>query len=129
MLKKLMLGSCALLMVSGSPMGFAHDVSCELQIAVASPPIPRGQSVAFNVMNEVGINKSFILEAGSPYKVITNLSCLATPYSVSATLFEQAPNLVTPQPIGECSLKVGYILLKDPNSSAAAVFPYDFDCN
>jgi len=124
MLKKIMWSSCALLMMSGSPVSFAQDVSCELQLAVASPPIPRGQNVAFNIVNELGVNKSFILEAGNPYKVITNLSCLSTPYSISATLFEQGMK----QAIGQCNLKVGYVLLKEPNSSAAAVFPYDFDC-
>lgn len=126
MLKNLILGGCALAMMGGVTSSFAQDVSCEVQIAVASPPIPRGQSVAFNIINELGINKSFILEAGHPYKVITNLSCLPAPYSISATLFEQGTGVQ--RSIGQCNLKVGYILLKEPNSSAAAVFPYDFDC-
>ncbi|RUR13019.1 hypothetical protein ELY15_03625 [Legionella sp. km772] len=125
MVKNLVLSGCALLMMGSSVVSFAHDVSCEVQIAVASPPIQRGQSVAFNIVNEVGVNKSFILEAGNPYKVVTNLSCLPTPYSISATLFEPG----TLQAIGQCNLKVGFVLLKDPNSSAAAVFPYDFDCH
>ncbi len=128
MLKKLIISGYVVLAMTIPQHSAAQDNSCEVQVAVASPPVPRDNSVAFNISNEQGVNKSFILDAGNQPKTITNLSCLPSPYLISASLFAQTPNQLNNQPIGQCTLKAGYILLKSSNSSASVVFPYDFNC-
>lgn len=128
MLKQLILAGCSLMAITLSASTFAADNSCELQIAASTPPLTINDRVSFNIVNDLGTSKSFMLQAGSPPKIISNLPCSTSPYLIGATLFSDI-NEIGAQPVGQCALKAGYILLKSSNSSVAVVFPNDFTCN
>ncbi|CAM2923283.1 hypothetical protein [Legionella worsleiensis] len=110
---------------------YANDDSCEIQIAVSSPPIQPDQNVAFNITNDNGLSKSIILQGGSSPKIIGKLTCSPMPYTVSATLFNTLPNtpVINGAQIGQCTLKAGNISLNGSNNSVSVVFPNDFICN
>jgi hypothetical protein len=109
----------------------ANDDSCEIQVAVSSPPIQPDQSIAFNVTNDNGLSKSIIVQGGGSPKIIGKLTCSPTPYTISATAFFNLPNMITNngQPIGQCMLKAGNVFLSGSNNSVSVVFPNDFICN
>jgi hypothetical protein len=128
MLKKIILYGCAFASLIAAQGASADDNSCEIQVAVASPPISLDSSVSFNITNEEGAHRSFVLPAGNPSKIISNVSCSPYPYMISATLFSYRPPKPLMNPIGECILKAGHVLLQAPNSSASVIFPQDFIC-
>ena len=128
MLKKLILAGCSILAITLPYGAFASDNSCELQVAASTPPLIETDHVAFNISNDLGTSKSFILQAGNPPKIISNLPCSTSAYFISATLFSNI-NGMEAKTLGQCSLKAGYILLKSSNSSVSVVFPNDFSCN
>lgn len=109
---------------------YANDDSCEIQVAISSPPILPNNSVAFNVNNNDGFSKSVILQGGNAPKTISKLICSPLPYTVSASKFSTSTNELAKQnQIGECSLKAGNVILNSSNNSIAVVFPNDFICN
>lgn len=110
---------------------YANDYSCEIQVAVSTPPVLPNNSVAFNITNDEGLSKSVILQGGSAPKTIEKLVCSVHPYTVSATQYFSEPTAVAKfaRPIGECTLKAGNVILNGSNNSVAVVFPNDFICN
>ncbi len=105
------------------------DMSCKVQVAVATPPIPFDQNVAFNVTsNELGLNKSLTLMGGKGPQFIDNIPCTPAPLTISATVYSTPYYALQTSPIGQCVLKAGYVVLNGPENSASVVFPYDFYC-
>ncbi|MGQ3890045.1 hypothetical protein ACQUW5_13570 [Legionella sp. CNM-1927-20] len=103
--------------------------SCKIQVAVSTPPIDSTQQVAFNITNYQGVTKSITLKGGSAPSFISELPCTDIPYIVSATLYNiPSKSLQQPAPIGQCTLRAGYILLGSKDNSASVVFPQDFNC-
>lgn len=107
----------------------ANDDSCEIQVAVSSPPVQPDQKVAFNINNDNGVSKSTILAGGDSSKIIGKLTCSPLPYTISATQYFTLPQKLMSQPIGECVLKAGPVILNGSNNSVTVVFPNDFICN
>lgn len=131
MLNKFMATTLTLISITIPHYAYANDDSCEVQVAVSSPPVQFDQSVAFNVTNDNGLSKSIILQGGSTPKTIGKLNCSPMPYMISATQFYTPPNMFHKivQPIGECVLKAGNVILNGSNNSVSVVFPNDFICN
>lgn len=131
MFKKLMATTLSMVAITIPQYVHANDDSCEIQVAVSSPPIQPDQSVAFNVTNDNGLSKSIILQGGSSPKTIGKLTCSPIPYTISATPFYTPPNMISKnnQQIGQCMLKAGTIYLNGSNNSVSVVFPNDFICN
>ncbi|MCL9685275.1 hypothetical protein [Legionella maioricensis] len=129
MLKNIFATTLSLVAVIAPHYAYANDDSCEIQVAVSSPPILPNNSVAFNVTNDEGLSKSVTLRGGSAPKTIEKLNCSPRPYTVSATLYSNAPLAKLAPPIGECTLKAGNVILNGFNNSVAVVFPNDFICN
>lgn len=133
MLNKLFITSFTIISLFVPHYALAQDDSCEVQVAVASPPIGLDQSVAFNVTNDNGLSKSVIMNGGDRPRIIGKLTCSPLPYSISATAYltTQYEDLsrIRNQPIGECVLKAGAVVLNGSNNSVAVVFPNDFICN
>ncbi len=131
MLKKFFVTTLSIMAVSTSQVVFANDDSCEVQVAVSSPPIYIDTNIAFNVTNDNGFSKSITLQGGSAPKVINKIVCSPIPYTVSATQYSTPNNgIIKPiQAIGECTLKAGNVILNGSNNSVSVVFPNDFICN
>ncbi len=131
MLKTTIAASLSIMISTVPQYVFANDDSCEIHVAVSSPPILPNDNVAFNVTNDNGLSKSIILQGGSTPKTIGQLLCSSSPYTISATKYSTPQNNVAKlgPVIGECSLKAGNITLNGPNNSVAVVFPNDFICN
>ena len=131
MINKLLATTLSVVALSIPHFAHANDDSCEIQVAVSSPPIQPDQSVAFNVTNDNGLSKSIILQGGSSPKTIGKLTCSPMPYTISATQFSTLPNMIAinSQQIGQCMLKAGNVFLNGSNNSVSVVFPNDFICN
>lgn len=131
MFNKFLVTTLSIVSITLSQHGFAKDDSCEVQVAVSSPPVQLDQSVAFNITNDDGISKSIILQGGSSPKIIGKLICSPLPYTISATRYYTSPSFTAnrAQPIGECVLKAGNVILNGSNNSVAVVFPNDFICH
>ncbi|WP_419418950.1 hypothetical protein ACNVED_10395 [Legionella sp. D16C41] len=127
MLSKLIFTGTALLFSLSS---YAENInSCQIEVAVATPPVAMDQRVAFNATNYQGIIKSITLKGGSAPYLITELPCSDVPYTISATLYTSGSNqLFNNTPIGECTLKAGPVVLGSENSTISVVFPHDFNC-
>ena len=128
MLKRLIVTTLSIITVTAPHYVYANDDTCEIQVAVSSPPVLPDNSVAFNVTNDNGFSKSAILQGGSAPKIIGKLDCSPAPYTVSATQYSTTTTGIA-QPIGECTLKVGRVILNGSNNSVSIVFPNDFICN
>ncbi|BCA96719.1 hypothetical protein TUM19329_30800 [Legionella antarctica] len=128
MLKNILVTTLSLISVITTQFSYASDDSCEIQVAVSSPPILPNNSVAFNVTNDEGLSKSVTLRGGNAPKMIEKLNCSPRPYTVSATQYFNAPIVKLTPPIGECTLKSGNIILNGSGNSVAVVFPNDFIC-
>ena len=112
---------------------YADDgyISCSVEVAVSSPPVPATDRVIFNVSNERGTNKSKTLNVGSEPYTFTNLICSGLPYSISATTYSAPANTLLPstqQVVGQCVLKAGAMVMDEENDSISVVFPQDFNC-
>jgi hypothetical protein len=129
MLKNIIATTFSLITIVAPQYVYANDDSCEVQVAVSSPPILPNNSVAFNVTNDQGLSKSVTLRGGNAPKIIEKLSCSPLPYTISATLYSNAPNTKLAPPIGQCTLKAGNVNLNGSYNSVAVVFPNDFICN
>jgi hypothetical protein len=121
MLKNIIATTFSLVTIVAPQYVYANDDSCEVQVAVSSPPILPNNSVAFNVTNDQGLSNA--------PKIIEKLSCSPLPYTISATLYSNAPNTKLAPPIGQCTLKAGNVILNGSYNSVAVVFPNDFICN
>ncbi|HHT9953113.1 TPA: hypothetical protein ACT9K3_002994 [Legionella pneumophila] len=130
MFNKFLVTTLSVVTLTLSPYGFAKDDSCEVQVAVSTPPVQFDQSVAFNVTNDDGISKSIILQGGSSPKTIGKLICSPAPYTISATQYFTPTGLTNKhaQPVGQCVLKAGNVILNGSNNSVAVIFPNDFIC-
>ncbi|STX51975.1 Uncharacterised protein [Legionella busanensis] len=109
---------------------YAQNIdTCQIQFAVSTPPIALDQQVAFNVTNYQNVTKSVTLQGGSAPQFISELPCNDIPYVISATLYNlPSKSLLQPNPIGQCTLKAGHIILGSKDNSASVVFPQDFIC-
>ncbi|RUR28358.1 hypothetical protein [Legionella qingyii] len=130
MLNKIMIATLSIINLSVFLPAYAgEDMSCKVQVAVATPPIPFDQNVAFNVTsNELGLNKSLTLMGGKGPQFIDNIPCSPAPLSISATVYSTPGYTLQGSSIGQCVLKAGYVVLNGPENSASVVFPYDFNC-
>lgn len=109
---------------------YADDMSCKVQVAVATPPVEFNQSVAFNLTNDGGFSKSITLKGGSAPQFIEKLPCSNLFYTITATQYNTPSNDARlMQGIGLCSLRAGSISLNGSDNSVSVVFPYDFVCN
>lgn len=134
MLKKILITSAALLSISTSYADENYN-SCAIEIAVATPPIGYNEKVAFNVTSDRGTNQSVTIRGGDAARTIGHLICAGDPFKVTAT-FYSTPSYqlldklgIINQPVGQCSLKAGSIMLNGPFNIASIVFPQDFVCN
>lgn len=131
MLDKLIVTTLSVISLSVYGAVHAENMdNCKVQIAVSTPPIQLDQSVAFNVSNEAGINKSVTLKGGSAPQFIDKLPCSNVPFTISATVYSTPSNDAWMQspPVGQCTLNAGAILLNGSGNSVSVVFPYDFTC-
>ncbi|KTD01795.1 hypothetical protein OQJ19_12435 [Fluoribacter gormanii] len=131
MLKKIMMTTLSIINLSVFLPAYADgDMSCKVQVAVATPPIPFDQNVAFNVTsNELGLNKSLTLMGGKGPQFIDNIPCSPAPLTISATVYSTPGYTLQGSSIGQCVLKAGYVVLNGPENSVSVVFPYDFNCD
>ncbi|WP_298626374.1 hypothetical protein [uncultured Legionella sp.] len=131
MLNKFVATTFSLIALAAPQYVHADDDSCEILVAVSSPPIQLDQSIAFNVTNNHGLSKSIIVRGGEAPKTIGKLPCSTIPYTISATAFNNAPPMIIDngQQIGQCMLKAGDVILAGSNNSVTVVFPNDFFCN
>ncbi|CEG55918.1 hypothetical protein [Legionella fallonii] len=131
MLKTTIAVSLSIILSTAPQYVLASDDTCEIHVAVSSPPVLPNNNVAFNVTNDNGLSKSIILQGGSAPKTIGKLICSSSPYTVSATMYSTPQNSAAKlaPPIGQCSLRAGNVILNGPNNSVAVVFPNDFNCN
>jgi hypothetical protein len=130
MLKKVILITLSLVSLSAVLPAYADDeMSCMIQVAVATPPITLDQNVAFNVTNEFGFSKAITLKGGSWPQFIERLPCSSAPLTISATVYATPSNAFQGPSIGQCALRVGPIVLAGLENSVSVVFPYDFICN
>ncbi|WP_131781319.1 hypothetical protein [Legionella gresilensis] len=109
---------------------YAQNIdSCQIQVAVSTPPVDFSQQVAFNVTNYQSVTKSITLRGGSAPQFISELPCTDIPYVISATLYTSpSKSLLQPKLIGQCTLRAGHIILGSKDNSASVVFPQDFVC-
>ncbi|MFJ1267668.1 hypothetical protein ACD661_03735 [Legionella lytica] len=126
MLKKSVIVALSLVSLSTAYAGDI-DLSCMVQVAVASPPVMPKENVAFNVANEYGFSKSITLTGKSGPQYIENVPCNEHPLTITATSYETPSNTLLTQPgVGVGKLKAGPIILGFPGNSVSVVFPYDF---
>ncbi|HHF7353299.1 TPA: hypothetical protein ACPSKZ_003191 [Legionella anisa] len=128
MLKKMITATLCMINLSGFMPAYAdEDLSCKVEVAIATPPVQFNQNVAFNVTNEFGLSKSLTMFGGKAPQFIDRLPCSQAPLTISATVYS-TPTLFQGPAIGQCVLKAGPVLLNGPDNSVSVVFPYDFDC-
>ncbi|WP_133135289.1 hypothetical protein [Legionella rowbothamii] len=126
MLKQSVIAACALISLSSAYAG-GIDLSCMVQVAVASPPLDAKDNVAFNVANEYGFSKSVTINGAKGPQYIENVPCSEYPLTITATSYETPSNTLLTQPgVGVGKLKAGPIILGFPGNSVSVVFPYDF---
>ncbi|WP_058535178.1 hypothetical protein [Legionella saoudiensis] len=129
MLKKSVIAALSLISISSAYAGDI-DLSCMVQVAVASPPVMPKENVAFNVANEYGFSKSVTLNGTSGPQYIENVPCSEHPLFITATPYETPSNtLLNQSGVGIAKLKAGPIFLGFPGNSVSVVFPYDFTTN
>jgi len=69
------------------------------------------------------------LSFGNAPKTIDKLPCAETPYTISATAYDNGSNVLLDAPaIGQCVLKAGLVMLSEAGNSVSVVFPNDFNC-
>ncbi|CAM2923893.1 Uncharacterised protein [Legionella steigerwaltii] len=131
MLKKVIVATLSLISFSAFLPAYANeDLSCKVEVAVATPPVQFDQNVAFNVTNEFGLGRSLTLGGGKAPQFIDRIPCSSAPLTISATLYSTPLNSLFQGPIiGQCVLKAGPVILNGPDNSVSVVFPYDFNCN
>ncbi|WP_131779166.1 hypothetical protein [Legionella bozemanae] len=128
MLKKMIMVSLCTINLSAFVPAYANeDLSCKIEVAVATPPVQFNQNVAFNVTNEFGLSKSLTLFGGKAPQFIDRLPCTPVPLTISATVYS-IPTLLQGPVIGQCVLKAGPVILNGSDNSVSVVFPYDFNC-
>ncbi|KTC80285.1 MULTISPECIES: hypothetical protein [Legionella] len=131
MLKKVIVATLSIINFSVFLPAYANeDLSCKVEVAVATPPVQFDQNVAFNVTNEFGLSKSLTLLGGKAPQFIDKLPCSPAPLTISATLYSTPTHSLLQGPIiGQCVLKAGQVMLNGSDNSVSVVFPYDFNCN
>lgn len=130
MLKKMIITTLSIINLSVFLPAYANEeLSCKVEVAVATPPVQFDQNVAFNVTNAFGLSKSLTLIGGKAPQFIDGLPCSPAPLTISATVYS-TPNysLFQGPAIGQCVLKAGPVILNGPDNSVSVVFPYDFNC-
>ncbi|KTD40482.1 hypothetical protein [Legionella parisiensis] len=129
MLKKMITATLCMINLSVFIPAYAdEDLSCKVEVAVATPPVQFDQNVAFNVTNEFGLSKSLTLPGGKAPQFIDKLPCTPAPLTISATVYS-TPTLLQGPAIGQCVLKAGPVILDGSDNSVSVVFPYDFNCS
>jgi hypothetical protein len=126
MLKKSVITALSLISLSSAYAG-EIDLSCMVQVAVASPPTDAKDNVSFNVANGYGFSKSITIKAAMGPQYIENVPCSEHPLTITATSYMTPSNELFAQPImASGKLKAGPIILGFPGNSVSVVFPYDF---
>lgn len=107
-----------------------NDMSCMVQVAVATPPVSLDENVAFNITSDYGFSKSITLRGGSGPQFIDGIPCSEAPLTISASSYATPSNAQLFGPIiGRYVLKAGVVVLAAPGNSVSVVFPHDFICN
>ncbi|WED42191.1 hypothetical protein [Legionella cardiaca] len=107
-----------------------NDLSCKVEVAVATPPVQLTQNVAFNITpaNNDGSSKSLTVRGGSAPQIIDGIACFFA-YNISATAYSTPSIGVIRSSIGECTLKGGNLFFNNSGDNISVVFPNDFICN
>ncbi|KTD69135.1 MULTISPECIES: hypothetical protein [Legionella] len=131
MLKKALVATLSIISCSVFlPVYANEDLSCKVEVAVATPPVQFDQNVAFNVTNEFGFARSLTMLGGKAPQSIDKIPCSPAPLTISATLYTTPLHSMFQGPIiGQCVLKAGPVILNGPDNSVSVVFPNDFNCN